>query len=307
MTYVRAILSCAVVLTMVGTSYAADTVTAVPSGQHVVVTIDRIPVRFTLADITIPERGQIPQQAKARLTELALDQSVQVIFKPEFGVDENGTGKIHIKRGAQNLNAVLATEGLAIQSAQAEASSFGNMVKYGQEDAQSNQAGVWGLPAETPTASQKTPPAAPVQASSSGAQGGQKGDFVAELSGRYYYAVGDSRADSISQRRRIYYSTEADAKRAGKQTAPEEVAVEGAGIEQAEALLAAGEKVYAEAIAAGNTGSRDDLYGEAFRTLTQALQVWSRLAEENPSDSAIAEKLRRTMQLRYGAMKQRRF
>jgi len=296
---------------------AAEEVLAVPSGDHVVVSIDRIPVRVQLADIEVPQRGDLPRQAQQRVSDLILGQEVQVIHKSEFGVDATGTGRVHIKAGPQHINAILVSEGLARYVPASETpTSYANLVKFAEKDAKEDGRGVWGMPPEQPAAEpgpvlaavdEPEQPRAQEPAGDVTDTAEVRGAFVAELNGRYYYLADDPRVSSINPRRLIQYRTETAAKRAGKQPAPEQVSVADAGIEEATQLLADGERIYSEAIAAGNTSRRDDLYGEAFVKLTQAMQVWSRLAEQNPGDAEIAENLRRTMQLRYGAMKQRRF
>ena len=72
-------------------------------------------------------------------------------------------------------------------------------------------------------------------------------------------------------------------------------------------LFAKGKEVYNQAIAKGNTPERDELYGRAFTVLSKAMQIYSALCEKKPDDGKLGEKLHQCMQLRYGAVKQRRF
>lgn len=298
-----------VTLVSVTMVWGADEVLSVPNGESIVVTISRLPVRVHLADIEIPQRDEIPQQAQARVEELIMGANVQVIHKPEFGTDDSGTGRVHIKKGSQHINAILVAEGLALYKAGDGPTPYGRMLDLAQSSAKKDGVGVWGLPPEAAasTVVAAAAAAAPSSAEPKTAKAVTTGPFVSELNGRLYFPSDDARAASINARRRIYYASEKAAKKAGKTRGPDQVSVADAGLEEAEQLMAEGEKVYADAIAAGNTSNRDVLYGEAFVKLTQAMQVWSKLVEENPDDAEIGEKLRRTMQLRYGAMKQRRF
>ena len=54
------------------------------------------------------------------------------------------------------------------------------------------------------------------------------------------------------------------------------------------------------------TPERDRAYTEVLQVLTEAVQRFSALMEKKPNDEVLGEKLRRAMQLRYGAMKMRR-
>jgi hypothetical protein len=76
---------------------------------------------------------------------------------------------------------------------------------------------------------------------------------------------------------------------------------------KAEALYQQGEKLYAEAIDAGNTSKRDDLYGEAEGWLRKAQAIYSKLVNKSPNDADLNSALVRCNQLVYGCRKQRRF
>jgi hypothetical protein len=79
-----------------------------------------------------------------------------------------------------------------------------------------------------------------------------------------------------------------------------------ASVELADGLFKQGEQIYAQAIAAGNTSKRDDLYGESEGWFNRALKVYSKLVQDHPDNQDYAAKMVRCNQLRYGSIKQRR-
>lgn len=76
---------------------------------------------------------------------------------------------------------------------------------------------------------------------------------------------------------------------------------------KADALFAKGRDIYNQALDAGNTPKRDQLYKEALKELTPAMAIYSKLVEKNPNDTSLGVKLQECMRLRYGAVKQQRF
>ena len=76
---------------------------------------------------------------------------------------------------------------------------------------------------------------------------------------------------------------------------------------KADELFSKGRDLYSKAIDAGNTSARDTLYEECNKYLTQAQNIYNKLAEKNPGNTAIEEKAFMCNKLRYGSIKQRRF
>jgi hypothetical protein len=76
---------------------------------------------------------------------------------------------------------------------------------------------------------------------------------------------------------------------------------------KADALFAKGRDVYNQALDAGNTPKRDQLYKEALKELNPALAIYAKLVEKNPNDTSLGVKMQECMRLRYGAVKQQRF
>jgi hypothetical protein len=68
-----------------------------------------------------------------------------------------------------------------------------------------------------------------------------------------------------------------------------------------------GKEIAAQAVDAGNTAARDELYEKAYASLTQAMQIYSDLVDQQPQDEVLSSKLQQCMQLRYGTVKMRRF
>ena len=291
---------------------AADPVVSVPSADQVVVAYYDLPVLMTLAHVEVPAEQR--DAAHARLKSLLEGKEVNVIYKKEFGVDANGAARVHIKAGNDHANNILVSEGLArYQPSEGDTSAFARILKMSESKAEADKAGLWGQPVVVATADTKpdvTPtPVVQDKPVVPAARPAKKGPFCAELSGTYFYASDDPRVKQLNAGNLIFYNSKDAAKRAGKRLAPEAVSasVGSGGEAEADQLLAEGKDIYSQAIAAGNTTKRDDLYGESFAKFTAAMQIYSGLVDAAPNDAALAEKLRETMQLRYGAMKQRRF
>lgn len=296
-----------ILLAMAGTVgvSASDAVASVSGPDTVVVEYRDIPVAFGLAHIQVESADA--DAARARLEELVAGKEVSVIYKEGFGVDEVGTAKVHLKVGKDHVNQILVTEGLARYVDTGDGSTYARLLDMAQTRAKEDGTGLWGRPAVVAAAPEPAAAPAPAAEPAAAVAAGPKGPFCAEITGAQFYASDDPRVARLNQGKLIYYKSEADARRAGKRPAPAEAQVGSGGADDADRLLAEAKEVYSQAIAAGNTGKRDELYGEAFGKFTAALQIYSPLVEANPDDAALAEKLRETMQLRYGAMKQRRF
>jgi hypothetical protein len=76
---------------------------------------------------------------------------------------------------------------------------------------------------------------------------------------------------------------------------------------QADALYDKGRDIYQQAISAGNSSNRDDLYSAANKELTAAMAIYNKLLEKSAGNSALEEKAFLCNKLRYGSIKQRRF
>ena len=277
-------------------------VVEVTGPDRLVVLYRQIPVSFTLANLEVPDDASLVEACKAKLAELVNGQEVSVLYKDAFGVDESGTAKVHVKVGRTHVNLELIAAGLArfVDGAGKEP-TYDRMLEMAQERAEKDKLGLWGAAAPQPEepvvaavapkpAVEETPP------------------FAAELNGRYYYPSDSPEVANVNKRRLIFYRSEAEARSAGKQPPPQ--ASSGGGevsASAADGFFTKGKLLYSQAIDAGNTSKRDDLYAQAFSELTQAMQIYSSLLEKDENNAALQERLRETMQLRYGAMKQRRY
>ncbi|MBA3846731.1 MAG: thermonuclease family protein [Planctomycetes bacterium] len=282
-----------------GESYA---VVGVADADRVVLNYRGLAVTVALAHIEVPEA----QRAKARdrVRELTRAKKAEVHYLPDFGVDEAGAARVHLTIDNADVAEVLVAKGLArYQPGAKRAAKFEDALKKAQEQAQKGKLGLWaaGGDAATPTAAA----AAPAVAAAAPAV---KGPFCSELDSPFYQASDDAAAGAIPATRVIFYKDEATAKKAGKrlrEAAPADLPT-GEGEASGDAIFAKGKGVYADAIAAGNSSKRDDLYEQSFQILSKAMTIFGALVDQRPDDEALGEKLRECMQLRYGSMKQRR-
>lgn len=281
-------------------------VLAVPAADRVVVEISRLPVALSLAHISIPE--STAPATLAALEKLVVGKKVSVTHDDAWGSDAAGGGKVHLRVGTTDVVVTLVEQGLAevVPGAKPDATKD-KLLAMSQDRARSGKKGIWGQAA---VASAKPAPAKPEPSKPTAKPESAKptGAFASELNGRYYYPKGHRALANVNPQRLIYYTDEAAAKKAGKTPAPIESAdkMDAPTEANADRIFAEGEKIYADAIAAGNSTKRDDLYGQAFVKLSDAMNIYGSLVEADENNAALAEKLRRCMQLRYGAMKQRR-
>lgn len=294
----------------VGLAAVDAEVLAVPAADRVVVELSRMPVALSLAHISVPDASA--PATLATLEKLVVGKKVSITHDAAWGIDAAGTGKVHLRVGTTDVVVALVEQGLAevVPGAKPDATKD-KLLAMSQDRARSGKKGIWGEAAVAtakPTPAEKPDPAAKPVSAAKPEPAKPTGAFASELNGRYYYPKGHRALANVNPQRLIYYTDEAAAKKAGKTPAPIETADKmGAPTEaNADKIFAEGEKIYAEAIAAGNSTKRDDLYGQAFAKLSDAMNIYGSLVEADESNEALAEKLRRCMQLRYGAMKQRR-
>ena len=288
-------------------------IVAVPAADRVVANLGGLPVSLGLAQVDIPVA--VADQARKELASLVEGKSVRIDYESGWGTDPQGNGRVHLRAGTIDVLVKLVEAGLAQVTAEVkEGSPRDRLLLASQERAKKAKKGIWAMGAATVVASTRpeTPvprpaqrPAAPASATTAPTPAGA---FASELNNKYFYPADHRALANVPSQRLIYYSDEASAKRAGKSPPPTEIAVPqgAASIAGADSAFGEGEKVYADAIAAGNTSKRDELYSVAFQKLTVAMNLYGELVEKNENDAALAEKLRRCMQLRYGAMKQKR-
>jgi hypothetical protein len=273
-------------------------VLAVSGPDRVVVQYRGLPVAVTLAHLEVPEAQR--QAAQDALGAMLQGKKVELYFLPGFGNDANGAGQVELVAEGHSVNAGLAAAGLArFSNGTRNETTYEQPVKDAQAKAEKAKLGMWagGPPAGAPAKA----PAAPAA---------RKGPFCSELDNAYYVASDGPDAAKFNQERLIYYPDAATAERAGKKPKPaavDEGLPGGTSEADGDLIFAKGKEVYSQAIAKGNTPERDELYGRAFTVLTKAMQVYSALCEKKPDDSKLGEKLHQCMQLRYGAVKQRRF
>ncbi|HYE04018.1 MAG TPA: thermonuclease family protein [Planctomycetota bacterium] len=294
-----------------GESYA---VVGVADADRVVLNYRGLAVTVGLAHIEVPEA----QRAKARdrVRELTRAKKAEVHYLPDFGVDDAGAARVHLTVDNADVAEVLVAKGLAKYVPGAKrAAKFEDPLKKAQEQAQKGKLGLWAaggegarVEAATPATPATPAPVAAAPVPAAPAAPAAKGPFCSELDSPFYQASGDAAAAAIPVGRVIFYKDEATAKKAGKRLREAAAADLPTGEDEAsaDAIFAKGKGVYAEAIAAGNSSKRDDLYEQSFQILSKAMTIYGALVDQRPDDEALGEKLRECMQLRYGSMKQRR-
>lgn len=270
--------------------------------DRVLVKFGDLPIALSLAHLDAPADAADRQACKQRLSALVKGRPVDVQYQAAFGTDRDGGGYVHLMVIGGDVAETLIGEGLARYKAGSGAPALDRALKSAEDGARSAKKGLWAKAAPTTVAARPGVPA-PTAATAA------KGDWAAELSGRYYYRADDRALAGVNAQRLIYYKDEAAAKKAGKQPAPAAPSVAPAGpatLAAADSVYAVGEDLYRTAISKGNTDARDQFYEQAFAKLSEAVQLYGSLVEKDENNDALAEKLRRAMQLRYGAMKQRR-
>ena len=282
-------------------------VLSVPAGDRVVIQYKSLPIAVPLAVIEVPAE----QQAAAReaLIALTTKQSVDLIYLPEFGADAAGSARVQLRAGKVLLNEELIARGLAKYQPSAKPGAAEGVLARAQDKAQKAGAGLWqGNAAADQQAVAAKAGAAKPGTSKPAAAALAKGPYCSELDNDFYYATGAREVANVSAQRLIFYPDEATALKAGKKKAVKSVATKRGTTEaDADAAFAAGKEITSNAVAAGNTSQRDELYEKAYQELTQAMQIYSGLVDQKPDDAALSEKLRECMQMRYGTVKMRRF
>lgn len=263
-------------------------VVAVPAGDRVVLQYKGLPVAVGLALIEVPAAQQ--PAAREALIALTAKKSAELIYLADYGVEANGGARVQLQVGTATLNEELVARGLAKYQPTAKPSAAEGIIKRAQDKAQKAGLGLWKGAAAPATVTLA------------------KGPFCAELDNGYYYPTGSREVANVSAQRLIYYPDELTAQKAGKKKAIKVEAVKRGTTEaDADAAYASGKETAGEAVDAGNTPKRDELYEKAYQDLTQAMQIYSALVESKPDDEALSGKLRDCMQLRYGTVKMRRF
>jgi hypothetical protein len=296
-----------IVLVLSNALSSAETypVTGVPTAASLGLTVKGFPVVMSLAHL-VPATG-MEAACQAKLASLTEGKRVELLYMPDFGADERGNARVQVVVDKTNVNEALVAAGLASYQPVKPDSSFEGGIKRAQDKAQRAKVGQW---AAAPVAAAAKPAPVPVKAPAKTAAI-KPGPYVAELDNDYYYKAGAPEVARVDPQRLISYASPAAAEKAGKRvrsaTAPLKAPAGGGTEADGDAIFAQGKAIYAEAIAAGNTTARDDLYEKAYVYLTQGMNIYAALAEKRQDDEALGEKLRECMQLRYGSVKQRRF
>lgn len=260
----------------------------------------QLPVVVRLAEIEIP--AETTDAAQAKLGEASGKKS-NVAWAQDLGADDGGTPRVYITLGsdAKSLNETLVEAGLARAKPLGQGGRNRERLAAAESKAQKQKLGLWAGAA--PSAPPVAAPAAPVAAKPAA-----KAPFCAEVDGKHFYPSDAPEVNRLNAKRLVYYTSEAAAKKAGKQAwQPAAPSVAGGStLEDARAGFQRGKALVTEAAGFGPTPERDKLYERAFLELSSAMQIFSRLAEAKPDDEALGEEMRQCMQMRYGAMKSKR-
>lgn len=269
--------------------------------DRLVIQYYQLPVVVRLAELEIP--AATADAAQAKLVAMAAGKRSNVSWGQDLGADEAGTPRVYVAIGseAKSLNEVLVEAGLARTRLLGEGGRNRERLVAAEAKARKAKAGLWAdAPAVSAPAAPAAPAAAPVVAAA-------KGPFCAEIEGRNYFPSDTPEAARLNPKRMVYYASAAAAKKAGKQpwqaSAPGSVAT----IEEARAAITRGKAMLTQAAGQAPTPERDQLYERAFLELSSAMQVLSRLAEASPNDDKLGEELQQCMQMRYSAMKSKRY
>lgn len=298
------ILCCLAVGAQASDSYL---VTATPAGDQVVLQVGPLPMSLTLAHIEVPAAQQ--EAAREALRTMIGGKRVELVYLADFGVDARGAARVQVVSGRTNVNEELVARGLARYQPAKEGSAAEGPLKRAQDKAQKSGVGLWREAVAVPAVA--APAAAGLVAKSVAKPAAAvvaKGPFCSELDNTFYYATGSREVANVSPQRLIFYADEATAQKAGKRKqAKVETAKRGTTEADADAAFELGRKIAGDAVDAGNTSNRDELYEKAYVNLTQAMQIYSDLVDKKPDDEALATKLQQCMQIRYGTVKMRRF
>ena len=294
--------------------HGEEKVLAVESTERILVEYKRLPVYLSLAHLDFPSDEALNKQAIDRLGELLNGKGVDVLFEDDYGANDAGAPLVYLRQGQVFVNVILVGEGLARYKPSANPNSYERLLANAARMAERNKAGMFAeagadtQPANAQPAKQP-PAAAPVRAKPAKKKAKIGERFASELNGRYYYPENHPAMRKVHRNRIIYYNDEESARAAGKQRAPEvnqsALPVDDGTVKAAEKVFELGESMMGKAQAMPATPERDRAYTEVLQVLTEAVQRFSALMEKKPNDEVLGEKLRRAMQLRYGAMKMR--
>lgn len=262
---------------------------AVLGADRLAVQYHQLPVVVRLAEIDVPDATA--DAARARLQEAAGKRG-NVSWAPDLGADDAGTPRVYIVIGTETrtLNESLVEVGLARAKPLGSGGRQRDRLAAAEDKARKARVGLW---ADGATAAPAQAPSAP---------------FCAEVDGRHFYPSDAPEVARLNPKRLVSYASEAAARKAGKipwqASAPSAAA---STLADARAAYGRGKGLVEEAAGKGPTPERDELYERAFLELSAALQVFNRLAEAKPDDEKLGEELRQCAQLRYAAMKSKRY
>jgi len=145
---------------------AADScpVVSVPAADHVVVRFQGLVINVPLVYVDAPTAPAARDACQSHLAQLLKNRKVDLIYRPSFGTDPDGTARVLLRIGDISVNTLLVADGYARYRPGLRAdSTYSDPVRKAQERAQTAQVGIWskaGVWAES-AAADASAPAAP--------------------------------------------------------------------------------------------------------------------------------------------------
>ena len=302
--------------------FSQEKVLKVESTSRILVSYKSLPVYLSLAHVELPPGPTAQKKAIARLTELINGKGVDVLFDEAYGLDDQGAPLVYLREGKTFVNVILVSEGLVRYKPSDNPTTYERLLANAASMAERNQLGLFAANAakEEPAPENKketkipdliAPPPKAQKTTKPPKKVAKVGErFASELNGRYYYPEGHPALARVHKNRIIYYNDEESARTAGKERAPNvndsTIPKDDGTLQSAQAVFEVAQGMLAKAQAMPATPERDRAYTEALHVFTDCVRRFSSLVEKDPNNGALAEQLRRAMQLRYGAMKMRR-
>lgn len=286
----------------------------VKDAENILVRYNDLQFTVPMAHVALSQDPELRQEAIAYLKKHLEGERTRMTYRDEFGLTKDQRTPVHLSIGRDNMAEELVERGLASYVPGKDFDrAFERDIKSAEARAKEAGKGMWAEDA-SPEAKPEDPIAVAKQAQKpredvalANAQETEDA-VVAELGSRHYYPVDDKRVSNINPQRLIVYKNAESAEQAGKRAAPAPASAQPeTSRANAREAFESGKQLYVAAIDAGNSHRRDQLYEQAFQQLSVAVRMYANLAQTTPGDEELASEMREAMQLRYGAMKQRRF
>ena len=125
---------------------AADAcpVISVPGPDHVVLRFQGLLINVPLVYVDVPTSPAARDACQQHLAGLLKNRKVDLVYRPSFGTDPDGTARVLLRLGEISVNTMLVADGYARYRPGLRAdSAYSDPVRKGQERAEAAQLGVW--------------------------------------------------------------------------------------------------------------------------------------------------------------------